>query len=249
MRQLVTYILSFIKTLRSVIKTILFFFIILQIAGIAWLGYLAKPFVLKLQKDHIIIRQRINFKLDHKIPINTAINTKLDIPIKEKISLSLPIKGVFDVNIDEPFEIPVIGPIHVAMDHGFHIQKEIPVNSEIAINQTVKTRLMGFDTEIPIKGTIPINLNIPVDEKIQLTEQFSLTATKPLNCQITKDFHIPIDLVAKTQFAIDENIPVPINAQISTGIHLKGELPCYLYIDIYLDKKRGLVVDHVIQVK
>lgn len=241
---------------KTLIKILFFFriilalFVVLQIAGLSFLIYKAKPLYLKLKDDHITIKKKINLNIDTIMPITSSINTKIDIPIKKWVSLNMPIQGNIEVSIDEPFNIPVTSPIHVSLDHLFPIKKDIHVNTRFEIDQNVKTKFLGFDRELPIKGEFPINLTIPLDEDIRIKDQFSLVTTAPLTCQIKHDLSIPINLSAKTQFMIDQKIPVPVNAEISTNIRLTGDLPCFFYLDIYYDKKlKQLKFDHSIQVE
>lgn len=237
------------STVLVAVKVILSLFIVVQMAGLGFAVYKAKPYLLKLSKGHITFKRQIRLDVDTRLPITSAIHTTLEIPIKKKITLNLPIKGDINVSIDEPFVIPVSAPVQVALDHEFWIKKNIAVNSQLTVDQTVETTLLGFDTTLPIRGKIPVTMTVGLDEMVRINDTFPLHIAEPLSCRVNHDLLIPIDIMAKSQFLIDQTIPVPVNADISTGIRLTGGLACFLYMDISMDRQRGLVVDHWIKVE
>ncbi|MBI9090066.1 MAG: hypothetical protein JEZ12_12695 [Desulfobacterium sp.] len=232
-------------------------FVLFQVVGLGYLAVKAipfyettlRPFYIQLTSDGIRIKRQINLRVNTHVPISTTLDTILNIPIKESVSINLPIQGNINLSIDEPFTIPVNAPIHVALDHEFRIQKELAIKSELLIDQYVKTTLLGIDTQVPIQGAVPVDLTIPFDDVIRINDDFSLTSTQPLNCQIKHDFEIPLNLTVKTQFMVDEVVPVPIKTDVKTGIRLTGDLPCFLYMNIFWDKEKGLVVDHSIKLE
>ncbi|MCP4118389.1 MAG: hypothetical protein GY737_23940 [Desulfobacteraceae bacterium] len=231
------------------VKLILGIFVALQITGLCFAAYKAKPLYLKLTNGHLILKQQIKLDVNTRLPITSSIDKTLDIPIKKRVNVNLPIRGDIDVSIDEPFEIPVLNSVNVALDHGFRIKKEITVNTDLPIDQFVETTILGVTANIPIRGRFPVDITVPLDETVRINDSFPLRITEPLTCQVSHNLTIPIDITAKAQFLIDQVIPVPINAEISTGIRLTGELPCFLYLDIFLDKERGLVIDHSVKVE
>lgn len=248
---------SGIKIIWHLVLGFAVFIVLAQVAGLVCLGVKAipfyentlRPFYVRFTGDGIQIKRQINLWVNTRMPISSTLDTVLKIPIKESVAINLPITGNIKLGIDEPFTIPVNAPIHVAMDHEFRIQKELAIKSELLIDQYVKTTLLGIDTQVPIQGAVPIDLTIPFDDVIRINDDFSLTSTKPLNCQITHDFEIPLNLTVKTQFMVDEVVPVPIKTDIKTGIRLTGDLPCFLYMNIAWDKDKGLVVDHSIKLE
>jgi len=239
----------FFSTVFFLIKVILGLFVVLQIAGLCFAVYKVKPLYLKLTNGHMIVRRQIQLDVNTRLPMKSSIHTILDIPIKKRVAVNLPIRGDLKVSIDEPFEIPVVSPVNVFLDHEFRVKKMVTINSDFPIDNYVETTLLGFDTTIPIRGRFPVNIKVPLDEIIRINDTFPLKITSPMVCQITHDLVVPIDITAKTQFLIDQTIPVPINADITTTIKLTGELTCFLYLDIFLEKERGLVIDHSIRVE
>lgn len=231
--------------------------VLAQVWGFAYLAVKAMPFYentlrplcVRFTADGIQIKRQINLQVNTHMPISSTLDTTLQVPIKETVAINLPIKGNIKVGIDEPFDIPVNAPIHVALDHEFRIQKDLAIKSELFLDQYVKTKLLGIDTRIPIQGAVPIDVILPFDEKIRINDDFSLTSTKPLNCQIKHDFDIPLNLTVKTQFVVDEVVPVPIKTDIKTGIRLTGNLPCFLYLNIAWDREKGLLVEHSIKLE
>lgn len=246
MKTVFKLILNFVK---FVFVSVLTLFLVLQMAGIGYVIYKARPLYVKLQGEHLLLRQKINLQVDSRFPIKTGLDTTIEIPIQKRIAVTLPIKGKLELGIDEPFTIPVTSPIHVYLDHDFRIKKDLEIHTQLTLDQMVQTRTLGFDKMMPIKAEVPVDLTLPFDELITIDEEFSLETMTPLTCQIRHDFNIPIDLTAKTDFLIDQIIPVPVNMDISTGIRLSGELPCYLYIDIYFDESNRLVIDHEIRME
>ncbi len=233
----------------AAVKVVLTLFVIMQMAGLGFAVYKAKPSLVALSTGHLTIKRRIRLDVDTRLPITSAIHTTLEIPIKKKITLNLPIRGDIQVAIDEPFEIPVSAPVQVALDHAFRINKEITVNAPLTIDQEVETTLLGFDTTLPIRGEIPVTMAVGLDEMVPINDTFPLHITEPLICQVSHDLTIPIDIMAKSQFLIDQTIPVPVNVDISTGIRLTGGLACFLYIDLSWDRQQGLVIDHWVKVE
>lgn len=231
--------------------------VLVQVVGLCYLVVKAvpfyentlRPFYIQLTSDGIEIKRQINLRVNTHMPISTTLDTTLNIPIKESVTINLPIKGNINLGIDEPFIIPVNAPIHVALDHEFRIQKALAIKSELLIDQYVKTTLLGIDTQVPIQGAVPVDLTIPFDDVIRINDDFSLTSTQPLNCQIKHDFEIPLNLTVKTQFMVDEVVPVPIKTDVKTGIRLTGDLPCFLYLNIFWDTEKGLVVEHSIKLE
>ncbi len=240
---------SLIDWICAAVGAIIVLFVLIQISMVGFIVYKLEPFYWQLKNDHLYIRQKINLKIDTHVPINSALNSTIEIPIKKKIAVSLPIQGKLELGIDEPFLIPVTGPIHVDLDHAFRIQKDLDIHTQLTLDQMVETRTLGFAKKIPIKAKVPVDLTLPFDEMIQINDRFSLKTVAPLTCQIQHDFNIPIDLTAKTEFLIDQIIPVPVNMDLHTGVHLSGALPCYLYLDIYFNEHNRLMMDHEIVVQ
>jgi hypothetical protein len=236
----------FFKTIYGLVQLLVILVVMAQTGVVAYICIKEKP-VYELTANHLRFKKRINIQVNTKVPISSEIDTVFEIPVKKSVMFNLPIQGKINVSLDEPFVIPVKGPIQVDLDHGFRIKKEIGIKTSLTIDQAVKTELFGVETLIPVKATVPIDLNLPFDEIIRIDDNFSLVATAPLTCQIKHDIVVPLNFMAKTAFEINETIPIPIKTEVKTGIKLMGDLPCYLYLDIFWDKTKGFSFEHSIQ--
>jgi hypothetical protein len=198
---------------------------------------------------HLKLSKEINFSVDYQLPVTAQLDTQFKVPFQKEINFSLPIQAELDVPIDDIFNVKVKSPITLDMDNRFPIEEIVKIKGEMPLETNVDTEIMGIPTKVPIKGMIPLDFSIPLKHNVRIKDKFDLKVASSIPSEIKQNITVPLSLVAKGNFALNEEIPVPIKGSLQTRLGISGNVPCLIELDIYFSPLKGFVVDHNITVR
>lgn len=211
--------------------------------------YSIKSWEMNLSRGHLKLTKEINIAVDYTLPVTAQLDTELKVPFQKEINFSLPIKAELDVPIKDVFDVKVGKAITLDMDNRFPIDETVKIKGEMPLETNVDTEIMGIPTRVPIKGTIPLDFSLPLKHEVRIKDKFKLRVLGSIPSEITQNITVPLDLVARGNFALNEEIPVPIKGALKTRLGISGAMPCLIELDLHYDPFRGMVMDHNITVR
>lgn len=229
----------------SALTTITVLFVII----IGLFLYAIKSWDISVSGSHLKLTKEINISVDYSLPVTAQLDTEFRVPFQKEVNFSLPIKAELDVPIKEVFDVKVKSPIKLDIDNKFPIEETVKIKGQMPLETDVDTEIMGIPTRVPIKGTIPLDFTLPLKHNVKIKDKFNLKVISSIPSEINQNIKVPLDLVARGNFVLNEEIPVPIKGALKTRLGISGAMPCLLEIDLHLDPLKGIVVDHNITVK
>lgn len=229
----------------SALTTILLFFVI--ITGITL--YSLQSWNFSMEGSHLKIAKEINIAMDYQLPVTAQLDTEIKVPFQKEINFSLPIQAELDVPIRDIFDVKVGKPITLDIDNKFPIEEIVQIKGQMPLETTVDTEIMGIPTRVPIKGTIPLDFALPLKHNVRIKDKFNLKVISNIPSEIKQNIKVPLELVAKGNFALNEEIPVPIKGALKTRLGVSGSLPCLIEFDLHFDPLKGFMFDHNITVR
>ena len=227
-RRLFRYLILFTIAVNMIVIALFTFYLIKY-----W------PVLKHLHESHFKVKRSINVSIDTVFPVTATIDTNLMIPLNEDLPYSIPVKSTIQVPLDDNLSVPITSPITIELDHTFHIEKDIYVLSELPVDKTVETEIMGVKANVPIRTDIPVELTFPLKEDIDIKEKLTLLASDPVQCNLKKSIDVPIDFNVEGFFPLREEISIPLKADIPSQVTLRGTMPILIeldFIDILLNK-------------
>lgn len=229
----------------SSLTTIAVFFILVTTIIL----YFMQSWDFSIEGTHLRITKEINLSVDYQLPVTAQLDTEFKVPFQKEINFSLPIQAELDVPIDEIFDVKVKSPVTLDMDNRFPIEEIVRIKGEMPLETNVDTEIMGIPTKVPIKGMIPLDFSIPLKHKVRIKDRFDLRIAGNIPSTIKQNIKVPLSLVAKGNFALNEEIPVPIKGALKTRLGISGNVPCLIELDMHYNPLKGFVVDHNITVR
>jgi len=229
----------------SAITTIVIFFVI--VTGITL--YSLQSWNFFMDGSHLKIAKEINIAMDYQLPVTAQLDTEFKVPFQKEINFSLPIQAELDVPIKDIFNVKVDKPITLDVDNRFPIEEIVRIKGQMPLETTVDTEIMGIPTRVPIKGVIPLDFSLPLKHNVRIKDKFDLKVISSIPSEIKQNIKVPLELVAKGNFSLNEEIPVPIKGALNTRLGVSGSLPCIIEFDLHFDPLKGFVIDHNITVR
>ncbi|WP_156906667.1 hypothetical protein [Desulforegula conservatrix] len=229
----------------SALTTIFVFFVLIM--GVLLCSLQSWEF--SIDGSHLKIAKEINISMDYQLPVTAQLDTEFKVPFQKEINFSLPIQAELDVPIRDIFNVKVDKPIKLDVDNKFPIEETVQIKGQMPLETTVDTEIMGIPTRVPIKGMIPLDFSLPLKHNVRIKDQFDLKVISNIPSEIRQNIKVPLELVAKGNFALNEEIPVPIKGALKTRLGVSGSLPCLIEFDMHFDPLKGFVVDQNITVR
>lgn len=229
----------------SALTTITVFFVLIM--GIILMMLQSWDF--SMDGTHVKIIKEINIAVDYQLPVTAQLDTEFKVPFQKEINFSLPIQAELDVPIRDIFNVKVDKPITLDLDNRFPIEETVKIKGEMPLETSVDTEIMGIPTRVPIKGVIPLDFDLPLKHKVKIKDKFDLKVISNIPSEIKQNIKVPLELVARGNFSLNEEIPVPIKGALKTRLGVAGSLPCLIVFDIYFDPFKGFVIDQNITVR
>lgn len=237
------------KRRKVIIRLIWFFTGLLAIIGVCLIGggtYLLfkyKPTVLSLIQQRYTVRKTILGSVDYELPVTAYINETLIFPFKADINFSIPFKTTFRTPISHTFIVPFEKPVHVKVDHIFHIDEKIRFKTEIPMDTEFQTSIFGFNKTLPVKGSILLDQDVPVKFDIRIKDEVIAKPINPIEAHVEHLFEVPVDIIVEGSIPIDEKFPVQFNVALDQGLSVSGKVPGTIEFDIAFDLKKGFIIE------
>ncbi|MDY6854084.1 MAG: hypothetical protein SWO11_05150 [Thermodesulfobacteriota bacterium] len=234
---------------RHIIRLIWIFTGLLAIIGIFLIGggtYLLfkySPTVLSIIQKPYSIEKTILGSVDSELPVTAYINETLTFPFQTNIHFSIPFKTTFIVPIRHTFIVPFEKPVHVKVDHIFHINENIHFNTEIPMDTEFQTNIFGLKRTLPVKGSILLDQDVPIKHGIRIKDDVIAKPINPIEAHVEHLFEVPVDIIVEGSIPIDEEFPVQFNVALDQGLTVTEKVPGIIAFDIAFDLKKGFIIE------
>ena len=238
-----------VKNRKRIIRFIWFFTGLLAFIGLCLIGggtyflFKYKPLVMSLIQQRYTVRKTILGSVDSELPVTAYINETLTFPFKANINFSIPFKTTFRAPISHTFVVPFEKPVHVTVDHIFHIDEKIRFKTEIPMDTEFQTSIFGLKRTLPIKGSILLDQDVPVKHDIRIKDEVIAKPIHPIEVHVEHLFEVPVDIVVEGSIPIDEEFPVQFNVALDQGLAVTEKVPGIIAFDIAFDLKKGFIIE------
>jgi hypothetical protein len=215
-----------LRWLMLSLGTIVIGFCLASGAVSAYFFFKYKPLLSDLQHARLTLKKEITASIDSRFPVNVAFDHLFKFRLQKNIPLELPIQTTLQVPVDETFLIPIADSFAVEMDSPLFIDEQIRVHSEMPLDITVQTRILGMDLSVPIQGSVPIDITFPLQQQIGVKGALSLRVTEPLRVHIRQTLEVPVRFVMRGVLPVNEEIMVPIQTMMEGQVAIRDPLPC-----------------------
>lgn len=149
---------------------------------------------------------------DNKIDVLMKGTIYAQVPLKQ--TLLLPIKGVYDTDIDLDTQVPLETVITyegvIPIDTIADIEAKAPVNFQ----NVKKYKNLHFKAKLPMRLQLPVKLVVPIKQNIPLRYK------GPLRVTIDHTLTAPVDTVLNTALKVNQQFSVPITTELPVRLQL-----------------------------
>lgn len=188
-------------------------------------------FAMDLLGSHLLLEKPMVVEIKEPFPVKAGMEHTFSVPLKTDIPVRFPVKSVLNVPIVETFQIPLDKPFEVQLESPLRIRQNVRVRSQLPLNTTIETKIMGVTMHIPVKGEVPIDITFPLAMDLALDEGLRLHMTEPLPVSINKNVQAPVDFMVEGVLPLDESLEVPIQADMDLMIRMQKKLPLDANLD------------------
>lgn len=153
------------------------------------------------------------------LPKELAVRAQVDQKVLVTLDQSLPVRVPFQQDVSIPIEGEI--PIQVSVDTVVPIAIDVPVKHTLQVDQVieldtrVKTRLLGFEVTLPIKGRIPVKADVPIDLSIPVRKDLPVALTTEAKVRMAEPLRTRIDTVIETRVPIKAAMALPITEPVA----------------------------------
>jgi hypothetical protein len=224
--------MKFLRWLMLSLGTIVIGLCLASGAVSAYFFFKYKPLLSDLQHARLHLKKEATASIDSRFPVNVALNHLFKFRLRKDIPLELPIQTTLQVPVDETFLVPIQDSFSVEMDSPLFIDEQIHVHSEMPLDITVQTRILGMDLSVPIQGSVPIDITFPLQQQIGVRGALSLRVTEPLRVPIRQTLEVPVRFVMRGILPVNEEIQAPIETTMEGQITIRDPLACTVEMNL-----------------
>jgi hypothetical protein len=151
------------------------------------------PKALQISAD---VRDLVDVRIDHDLPIQVPIRQTLSIPFAQPVELNVEVDTTVPIHLD----IPVSQVVHI--------------DQEVALKTNVQTTILGFKVNLPVQGMVPIKLDVPVALTVPIRQDLPVHLNMPVTARLLKPLPVLIDTVIHTTVPIHTSLRVPVTAPV-----------------------------------
>ena len=203
------------------------------------------PVVQSLYEQRYIYKKTITASVDSSFPVLASVDQEFHVPIKQNFPYSAPIKTVIKVPVNQTFNVTFDKPLNIPIDQVFRVNEKINLKTEFPFETKVTIKILGVNTEVPVKGVIPLNMMIPVKHDFHIKDNMAVQLQEPIAVPINSIFDVPVDFILKGYVPIDETISVPIKDKFNADVILKDRIPVTLEFSSFFGNKKTIKSDNV----
>ena len=203
------------------------------------------PIVLSLYEQRYIYKRIITVSVDSSIPVSTSIDHTFHIPIKNEFDYAVPVKTVVKVPVNQKFNVTFDKPLNIPIDHVFRVDEKLNIKTEFPFETKVTIKILGVNTDVPVKGVIPLNLVIPLKHDFHIKDTLAVKPQESLPFPINSVFDVPLDFMLHGKIPIEGTISVPIKDKFNADVILKERLPITLEFSSFFDQKKMVKSDNI----
>jgi len=198
----------------------------------AYLLHRYGPVLNDLLHARLDLKKQITASVDSRFPVDISLDHRFDFRLRKDIPVEIPIQALLQVPLDETLLVPVTDSFVVEMNGPLFIDEQIRVRSEVPLDMSVQTRIMGMDLSLPIRGTVPIDITFPLKQEVGVRRAFSLRIADPLPVRVRQVMQVPVSFVLRAVLPVDEEITVPLHTVMEGRIAIPEPLPCTVEMNV-----------------
>jgi len=235
------------KKNSRVFKYILIIILSVFLSFVAFLVYFFVkygPIVLSLYEQRYIYKKVITASVDSSFPVSATIDQVSQISIKKDFQYSVPVKTVVRVPINQTFNVTLDKPLNIPIDHVFHVDEKIDVKTQFPFETKVAIKILGVNTDVPVKGVIPLNMVIPVKHDFHIKDILTVKPQETMALPINSILDVPIDFTLKGNVPVDGTIPAVLKDKFNAEVMLKDRIPVTLEFGSFFTNKKFIRNDN-----
>jgi hypothetical protein len=120
----------------------------------------------------------------------------------------------------------------------FHADERLNIKTEFPFETKVTIKILGVNTDVPVKGVIPLNIDIPLKHDFHIKDTLAVKPQGSLPFPINSVFDVPLDFMLHGKVPIDGMLAAPIKDKFNTDVILKDRLPITLEFRSFLGQKK-----------
>lgn len=181
-------------------------------AGIGWwaLGHMAARVTLRDQPADIrlpselavqaTVSRAVEVKVNQVLPVRVPIDELVSIPIDQVVPVKVHVETAVPLSVDIPFE------------HTFQIDQVIDLDT------TVKTKVLGFSVNLPIKGQVPLKAQVPVSLVVPIRHTVPVVLDVPAQVSLPEPIQARVKTVIEAKIPIRESLQLPVTEPVQATL-------------------------------
>lgn len=181
-------------------------------AAAAWWAWhnLAARVVLKEQMADVV--------LPRELAVRARVEQKVQVKVDENVSVRVPIQQDLTIPLDGDI------PIQVSIDTAVPIAIDVPIKHVLKVDQTidldtkVRTRVLGFEMNLPVQARIPVKTDVPIDLTIPVRKTLPVALVTQAKVRLHEPLRTHVDTVIDTQVPIKAALTLPVTAPVAARL-------------------------------
>ncbi|MEY4429394.1 MAG: hypothetical protein RLZZ182_2083 [Pseudomonadota bacterium] len=162
-----------------------------------------------------------------RLPDSLAVEAEVSRAVKVKVDQVLPVSVPIDEHVSIPFPEPV--PVKVHVEAQVPVSIDVPFEHVFAIDQTidldttVRTKVLGFSVNVPIKGQVPLKAQVPVKLVVPVRHTLPVSLDVPAQVRLPEPIRAHVQTTVKAQIPIRESLTLPVTEPVQATLRFPNQ--------------------------
>lgn len=201
-------------TWAGLLGTLLGVIVVLSLLLAAGTWWFWQSYSARLQLQH----QRASVRLPKALQISADVRDLVDVRIDHDLPIHVPIRQTLSIPFEQPVELNVQVDTSVPIHLDIPISQVVHIDQSVTLNTRVQTTILGFNVNLPVQGVVPIKLDVPVALTVPIRQDLPVHLNMPVTARLLKPLPVLIDTVINTTVPIHTSLRVPITAPVQAKL-------------------------------
>lgn len=115
----------------------------------------------------------------------------------------------FPVRVNDTFSTTVRVNTRFPLKMNVPFRGEIPVDLDLPVSTTIRTRVLGVPLELPVEGEIPLHFRLPVDLVIPIDQTLPMKFDLPVSTRIDQTVNVEVRAQQHARIRL-RDAPLPV---------------------------------------
>ncbi|MDX1498000.1 MAG: hypothetical protein R3352_10620, partial [Salinisphaeraceae bacterium] len=188
------------------------------LATVLLLTLLLPRYSLKLD----LAEQDLDISLPERLPMSVTLDEPISTRIDGSIKAHVPINQALQMRIDDRLHLVV------EMDAEVPMNFDVVINDMVQVDSLIQTTVLGIPMTLPIKGRLPLNMVVPINQDVPIKFQAPLSAHIKeafeihLDTELTADVQVDEALSIPVAEPLNTTIGMPASQDLNVRIRTKA---------------------------